>query len=73
MTEKGVENVIEWLTGERTATLTLSQSKYKTRVKTLQKKYPDKVTVDYVNDDGTMLVYLPTSWIKINPTKHSSK
>lgn len=73
MAEKGIENVIEWLTGERIATLTLSQSKHKTRVKTLQKKYPDKVTVDYVNDDGTMLVYLPTSWIKITPTKHGSK
>lgn len=73
MADNGIENVIEWLTGERTATLTLSQSKYKRRVKTLQKKYPDKVTVDYVNDDGTMLVYLPTSWIKINPTKHGSK
>ena len=73
MADTGIENVIEWLTGERTATLTLSQSKYKTRAKTLPKKYPEKVTVDYVNDDGTMLVYLPTSWIKINPTKHGSK
>lgn len=62
------DNVIEFFSEERTATLSLHRRKYISRIKKLKKLRPDEV--DYVeNADGTICAHVPVSWIKINPTK----
>ena len=62
------ENVIEWLRNSKTATVTLSQGKYITKVKKLAKEYPDKVQIVHVNDDNSIVAHIPTSAIKLSIT-----
>lgn len=62
------ENVIEWTTNQRKATLTISQQKYKNRLYELKERFPDDVDIRE-NKDGSILAHIPTKWIKINPPK----
>lgn len=39
------ENTIEWLTGQHTITLSLSQNKFIKKVEALCEKYPDKAKI----------------------------
>lgn len=60
------ENVIEWLTGQETISVTLTQKKYINRVKRLAKKYPEQVQVLVENDDGSIFAHLPLKALKLN-------
>lgn len=60
------ENVIEWLKDSKTATVTLSQGRYITKIRKLAKQYPDEVEIIRENKDGSLLVHIPVSYIKIN-------
>ena len=60
------ENVIEWLKDSKTATVTLSQGRYITKIKKLAKQYPDEVEIIRENKDGSLLAHIPVSYIKIN-------
>lgn len=64
----GQENVIDWLTGDDKVTLSLTQEKYRNRIKKLAEQYPDEV--DYmVNSDGSVFAHVPVSWLKISPPR----
>ena len=66
--EKNIENCFEFLKGSNRATLSITESRYKTRVIKLKERYPDDV--DYViNKDGSMCAHVPAKWLKINPIK----
>ena len=39
------ENVLEWITNKRKATLTISQPKYKNRIYELKERFPDDVDI----------------------------
>ena len=39
------ENCIEWITGEDTITLSISQKKFITKIESLCKKHPDKAKI----------------------------
>lgn len=65
------ENCIEWLTGQTTCTITLSQSKYINKVKRLAEKHPKEVKIIHTNKDGSIVAKLPLSAIKINIMKHT--
>lgn len=60
------ENCIEWLNGEDTISVTLSQVKYINKVKKLQKKYPEMVTILAENDDGSIFARMPLKALKLN-------
>lgn len=60
------ENNIEWLTGQGTVTATIHQPRYVHKVQALAEKYPDKVKIDAVNSDGSVLAHLPLKAIRIN-------
>jgi hypothetical protein len=60
------ENLVQWITGERYAFVTFSQKKYIDRIKELQKKYPDKIDIKGVNDDGSIYARIPVKAVKIN-------
>ena len=60
------ENVIEWLRDSKTASVTLSQGKYITKVKKLAEKFPEEVKIIAENKDGSIVAHIPTRCIKIN-------
>lgn len=64
-----MENVIEFLNGQKRATVTLSQGRYKTKVEKLAKERPDECKILARNTDGTILAHVPTSWVKISPPR----
>lgn len=63
------ENVIEWITGENTATITLTQGRTITKVKKLAEKFPDEVKIIHTNPDGSILAHISLRAIKINLTE----
>ena len=66
------ENVFEFFTNSKTATLSLSQTKYINRIKRLKEEYPDDVEYT-INKDGTMCANVPTEWLKIAPKRRMSE
>lgn len=60
------ENVIEWVTGDNTITLTISQRKFVTKIKRLAEKHPDKVQILAENKNGSLLAKLPIGALKLN-------
>lgn len=60
------ENMIEWLTGQNRATLSLSQRRTITRVKKLAEQYPDEVQIVATNQDGSVCVHMPVNYIRFN-------
>ena len=72
------ENAIEWLDGQKTATVTLHSQKLRNRVLKLAKEHPDKVTVIARPEDkgqnGILYARIPISWIKFQaPPKLSEE
>lgn len=65
--EKVTENCFEWLTGTRTATLTVSEPKMVRRIKEIYKDRADEFKKFIENDDGSLCVTVPRSWLKVNP------
>ncbi len=61
------ENAIEWLTGERSATVTFTDRKMINKVKKLYEDRKDEFKYLVENDDGSICAKLPKKWIKINP------
>lgn len=67
--ELSQENVISFLKGSDTATVTFSQGRYITKIKKLAEKYPDEVQICSENKDGSIVAHIPVSYIKINNSK----
>lgn len=63
--EKNKENAIEWLTGQDTITLSLTQQRYITKVRKLKKKFPKFVKIK-TNPDGSIFAKLPLSALKLS-------
>lgn len=63
--EKNKENAIEWLTGQDTITLSLTQQRYITKVRKLKKKFPELVKIK-TNPDGSIFAKLPLSALKLS-------
>ena len=67
------ENVFEFVQNSDTATVTLCQGRYITRIRELAEKKPDKCKIVTENRDGSIVAHIPTSWIRINPDKELSE
>lgn len=65
------ENVIEFLRGAETATATLSQGRYISKMKKLAEKFPEECEI-IENKDGSILAHFPVKWVKISPPKQMS-
>ena len=63
------ETVYEHTTGDNTFTITAAEQWSKTMVKRLKKRYPDEVDIRYINEDGSMLVHMPFSWMRVSPKR----
>ena len=63
-----MENVIEFLKNQETATVTLSQGRFIGMIKRLAEKYPGQVEIIHDTDaNGYFLAHVPVSWIKFRP------
>ena len=58
------ENCIEFFTGDKVATLSLTSRRYISRIKKLRENYPDDI--NYVeNKDGSICAKIPVSFVKL--------
>ena len=60
------ENCIEWLNGQDTISVTLSQGRYISKVRKLAEKYPNSVQILSENDDGSIFAHMPLKSLKLN-------
>lgn len=67
------ENCIEFISSEKTATITFTQQKYINRIKTLHNERPEDFKFFIENKDGSVCAKIPIRWIKISPTKRNSR
>ena len=65
------ENVIEFTKGAKTATLSLSQGRYISKIKKLAERYPNECEIVAENKikDSSICAHVPVSWIKIIPPR----
>ena len=61
------ENMIEFISGTRTATVTFTNKKHINRIKKLYKERKDDFKYLVENQDGSVCAKIPLKWIKINP------
>lgn len=73
MSDRCIENTIEFLKDEQTATVTFSQGRYKTKIRKLAAKRPEECQIMAENSDGSILAHIPVSWVKISPPRAVSK
>lgn len=66
------ENVLEWIDGDKYATVSFSQGRYVTRIRKLAEEHPDDVKIirDYGNG---ILAHIPTRYIKIGAPRKVSE
>lgn len=66
--DRNIENVIEWIEGQDTATVTCS-SRYKGRICKLAARFPEEIKVIAVNNDNSIMAHVPLSWVNIRRPK----
>ena len=68
----GQENMIEFTTGQNTATVTFTNRKYINRIRKLYEKPRDDFTYFVENKDGSVCAKIPLKWIRIKPGRKNS-
>ena len=63
---ENMENVVEFISGTRTATVTFTNQKHINRIKKLYEERKDDFKFFIENEDGSICAKLPLKWIKIN-------
>ena len=64
---ENIENVIEFISNTRTATVTFTNKKHINRIKKLYEERKDDFKYFVENSDGSVCAKIPLKWIKINP------
>lgn len=67
------ENVIEFITDSKRATVTFTQGRYKSRTRKLAKSHPEECRIVAENQDGSMYAHIPVEWVKISLPKAVSE
>lgn len=66
------ENNIEWITGQGTATVTVSQKSYINKLKKLAEDH-SSVEIVAENEDGSVVAHVPSRFIKISAPRQVSE
>ena len=66
MSERNMENVLEFISGARTVTVSFTNQKHINRIKKLYEERKDDFKYFHENTDGSVCAKLPLKWIKIN-------
>ncbi len=64
---ENTENMIEFLSSARTATVTFTNQKHINRIKAIYEERKDEFGYFKENTDGSICAKIPLKWIKINP------
>lgn len=64
---ENIENMIEFTTGTRTATVTFTNRKHINRIKKIYEDRKDEFKYYIENEDGSVCAKIPLKWIRINP------
>ena len=67
------ENNIEWLNGQKTMTISLSERRLINKLKKLREQYPDEVELVAANSDGTHCFRIPRKYLKLSRRKDLSE
>lgn len=67
MATENNENMIEFISGTRTATVTFTNRKHIGRITRIYEERGDEFKYFHVNKDGSVCAKIPLKWIKINP------
>lgn len=73
MSERNMENVLEFISGARTVTVSFTNQKHINRIKKLYEERKDDFKYFHENTDGSICAKLPLKWIKISPTKINNR
>ncbi len=63
---ENTENMIEFISGTRTATVTFTNQKHINRIKKLYEERKEDFKYFHLNVDGSICAKIPLKWIKIN-------
>ena len=63
---ENTENMVEFISGTRTATVTFTNQKHINRMKKLYEERKDDFKYFKENTDGSICAKIPLKWIKIN-------
>ena len=63
--DRCVENSIEFLVNQDTATCTFSSRKWINQAKKMALKFPDQCEIVTENPDGSIVVHIPVSCVKL--------
>lgn len=61
------ENMIEWLAGQHSCTVTFTNQKHINRIKKLYEERGDEFKSYHENKDGSICAKIPLKWVRINP------
>ena len=64
---ENTENMVEFISGTRTATVTFTNQKHINRMKKLYEERKDDFKYFKENKDGSICAKIPLKWIRINP------
>ena len=68
-----VETAIERIQGDDYCCVTTGERKFINKLKTLASKYPDQVEIKFINEDGSVLAYVPSDWFRfVKPPRNVS-
>ena len=67
MSERNMENVLEFISGTRTVTVSFTNQKHINRIKKLYEERKDDFKYFHENTDGSICAKIPLKWIKLNP------
>ena len=60
------ENVVEFLSGQRTCTVTFTNQKHVNRMKKLYEERKEDFKYFHINADGSVCAKIPLKWLKLN-------
>lgn len=66
------ENMIEFISGQRTATVTFTNRAHITKIKKLYETRKEEFKYYHENPDGSICCKVPLKWVKINAGKDPS-
>lgn len=68
--ERNLENAIEFFSGEKTATLSLTNKRFVNRLKRLfESEHGEEMLRFTENSDGSVYCVVPLRWIRISPPR----
>lgn len=65
--DKNNENCIEWITGDKYATVSYTSRRHINRLKKLYEQRKDEFKYFHQNTDGSICARIPLKWVKNNP------